>query len=181
MKWVIRIVGGIAGLLLLCVVVLLARGHRANANRVHASVEVNTTPDRVWPWIDDGDKMKQWVSWTVEVRPDGPQQTGVGARRISVMRDENNGGQLMSILGTITEYTPPSRLRYRLTSQGAFQGDETFELTNLGSGRTRLDVTMTYTFASSFARILEPLITPAAEKKLGGDMARLKSLVESGT
>ena len=172
MKWVLRILGGLAGVLLLGVVVLFAMGQRSTANRMQASIEVNAPPARVWTWINDGDKLKQWVSWMVEVRDDGP-------RRTLVMRDENNGGQLMEIHCAVAESTPPTRLRVAMSTPGMFDGDHLYELADLGGGRTRLQITGTYRFSMWLAKLMEPVITPSAERKLVGDMARLKSLVEA--
>jgi len=176
MKWVIRIVGGFLAVILLAVAVLAIVGHRAGAGRIHASAELNGSPDQVWPWLNEGERLKQWVSWLVEVRGWG--QGGVGAKRIWVMKDENNGGALMEIEGMCSEYAPPSRLTVQLKSSDAFDGQQAYRLTDLGGGRTRLEVDSSFHFTSPFAQLMEPLITPAAEKKMVSDMARLKSLVE---
>lgn len=176
MKWALRIVGGLLIVILLAVAVLFIVGHRASAGRVHASAELNGSPDQLWPWLNDGEKLKQWVSWLVEVRG-WEQGAGVGAKRVWVMKDENNGGMLMEIEGTCSEYAPPSRLTVQLKSGGDFDGQQAYRLTDLGNGRTRLDVDSNYHFSSSLARLMEPLITAAAAKKMVGDTARLKSLV----
>jgi hypothetical protein len=94
------------------------------------------------------------------------------------MRDENNRGQLMEIEGTFTEYQPPLRESVRISSAGMFDGQQTYIVENLGAGRARLNIDGTYRDAQWFAALMEPLITPAAEKKLRQDVARLKALVE---
>ena len=179
MKWVKRIVIGLFVVILLAVAALYAAGHRANAGRVQCSAEINATPDQLWPWLNEGEKLKQWVSWLVEVR--GWDGTGVGARRVWVMRDENNGGALMEIDGRCTEYMPPTRLTVQLSSGNMFDGQQSYRLTGLGNGHTRLEVDAVYRFTPWFVRLMEPLITPEAEKKMVGDLARLKSLVEGQT
>jgi uncharacterized protein YndB with AHSA1/START domain len=171
MKWVIRILGGLAGLLLLGVVVLFAMSHRATAGKMENSIELNAPPERVWAWVTEPDKLTQWVSWLVEVR--GPRQQCVW-----VMRDENNGGRLMEIHSTVVEDTPPHRFRARLSAAEGFDGDATYEISDLGSGRTRLDIQAAYTFSHWFARLMEPVIMPSAGKKMVGDLARRKSKVE---
>ena len=133
MKWMLRIGAGLAGILLLAVVVLFAMGLRADAGRAHASTEIVASRDQVWAWVDDPDKLKQWISWLVEVRTDPAHPTGIGAKRVLVMRDENNGGQLMEIEGTIREYARPQRLSMQLSSGGAFDGDSTYSLADLGT------------------------------------------------
>jgi uncharacterized protein YndB with AHSA1/START domain len=177
MKWVGRIAGGMLVVLVLAVAVLFLMGHRSGAGSIHASAELNGSPDQVWPWLSEGEKLKQWVSWLVEVRGSEPGMA-VGAKRVMVMKDENNGGALMEIEGVCSEYAPPSRLSFQLSSGGAFDGQQAYRLTDLGNGKTRLDVDSHYHFASSLAQLMEPLITAAAEKKMVGDMARLRGLIE---
>jgi carbon monoxide dehydrogenase subunit G len=182
MKWVLRIAGGFAALLVIGAAVLLALGHRVDAGRVHVSTEINASAQQLWPWLNDQDKLKQWITWLVEIRPAEVRQdrsrTGVGTKQVWVMRDENNRGQLMEMEGTFTEYQPPLRESVRISSAGTFDGQQTYIVENLGAGRARLNIDGTYRYAQWFAALMEPLITPAAEKKLRQDVARLKALVE---
>jgi len=178
MKWVKRIGMAVAALVILPALTLLLLGLRSGAGRVQSSVEVQASPDQLWTWIDDGDHVKQWVSWTVEMKPWSP-RAAVGATRSAVMRDANNGGAQMVIDGTCTEYAPPRTLGVKLSVPNEFEGLQTYHLTDLGDGRTRLVIEMSYHFDSALARLMEPLITPSARKKMDGDLARLKSLVES--
>lgn len=175
MKWVLRIVGGLAAVLVLGAITLMVMGHRANANHIHSVAELSGTPADIWPWINDADKVGKWVSWVVEVR--NPSTYSVGAKRVVVMKDENNGGQVMEIAGTFSEYQPPSRMTVQLTSAGGFDGTQAYRLTDLGDGHTRLEIDFDFHFTSAFARLMEPLITPQAEKKMVSDLDRLKSLV----
>jgi uncharacterized protein YndB with AHSA1/START domain len=177
LKWIGYVVGA---LIVLPMITLLILGQRADAGKIHASAEIAGSPEQVWGWIDDSDRLKQWVSWLVEVREPQPPRHGVGSPRTWVMKDENNGGMLMTLEGKIKEYAPPSRLTITLASQEyQFDGDESYQLTDLGNGHTRVDVDSKYHYAQWFANLMEPLVTPAAKKKLLGDLARLKALVES--
>lgn len=177
MKWVLRIAGGFAALLIIAVAVLFALGHRADAGQVHVSAELNASPEQIWPWLNTSDKLKQWITWLVEIRQDQP-LTRVGTKQVWVMRDSNNGGQLVEMEGTFTEYRPPSRESVHISSAGMFDGQQSYSIEDLGGGRARLDIDGRYHYSQWFAALLEPLITPAAEKKLRGDVARLKALVE---
>ena len=177
MKWLLRIAGGFASLVVIAAAVLLALGHRANAGQVHVSTEINASPEQLSPWLADTAKVTRWITWLVAIRQDQP-STRVGTKQVWIMRDENNGGQLMEMEGTFTEYQPPLRESVRISSAGMFDGQQTYTIENLGAGRTRLTIDGTYRYAQWFAELMEPLITPAAEKKLRGDVARLKALVE---
>jgi uncharacterized protein YndB with AHSA1/START domain len=178
MKWVLRIGGVFVALLIIAVAVLFALGHRANAGQIHVSAELNASPEQLWPWLNQSDKVKQWISWLVEVRQDQP-TTGAGTKQIWVMHDSNNGGKPMEIEGTYTEYLPPTRQTVHVSSAGSFDGRETYRVESLGAGKTRLEIDGSFHYSEWWAELLEPLITPAAETKLRGDVARLKSLVES--
>jgi uncharacterized protein YndB with AHSA1/START domain len=181
MKWLKWIAIALGVLLIVPMVTLLVLGHRADAGRVQAAIEIAAPPEQVWTWIDDGDKLKQWVSWLVEVQyPDPHNAHGAGATRVMVMKDENNGGMLMRIVGKCREYTPPSRMAIALSdTDGVFNGDQTYQLKDMGNGHTRLEVRGSYHFSQWFANLMEPLIIPQATKKMMADVAHLKTLVES--
>jgi hypothetical protein len=95
------------------------------------------------------------------------------------MRDENNGGKLMEITGTFTEFSPPRRMMIAVSVPGAFDGDQSYDVTTAGDGRSRLEVHGRYRFHVFLARLMEPLIMPSAKKKLMGDLTRLKTLAEA--
>jgi hypothetical protein len=181
MKWLKWIAIVLAVLLIVPFVTLLVLGHRTGAGQTRASVEINASPAELWPWIDDGGKLKQWVSWMVEAKnPDPGKPSGIGSRRVLVMKDENNGGALMEIASKYTEYTPPTHMTVQVSdSEGMFDGEQAYQLTDLGNGRTRVDMRGRFHFSQWFANLMEPVITPQAEKKMAADLARLKALVES--
>jgi uncharacterized protein YndB with AHSA1/START domain len=142
---------------------------------MHASAEIAASPQQVWVWINDGDKLKQWVSWLVDVKESQPR--GPGSTQTWVMRDENNGGMLMNLEGRCTEYVPNSRLTVAINApEYGFDGKQSYVLTDLGNGRTRLDTDGEYHFSQWFANLMTPLVMSASKTKLEGDLARLKTL-----
>ena len=174
MKWILRIAGGLLAVIVLAVVVLLALGHRSSAGRTVATIEIAAPPQQVWQWLEEPGKLKQWISWVVEVKtPQGSPASGAGAKRTIVMRDPNEGGALMSIDGVCTKYDPPVYQALSLSTPGAFEGEETYRLTDLGNNRTRLEIAGEFRYTMWLAQLMEPLITPEAQKKMDGDMARL--------
>ena len=178
MKWIWRVLAVLVALPLLCAGVMWAMGLRSNAGRTHASIEIHAAPDRIWPWLDRSDRLKQWVSWLVDVREDPHAAQGVGVHRTWVMRDENNGGELMEIPFTYTEFAPPAQMTVRASMPGLLEGQNTYRLTDLGNGRTRVDSEGRYQYQMWMARLMEPLITSRSQAKMNGDFARLKELVE---
>jgi uncharacterized protein YndB with AHSA1/START domain len=176
MKWILRILGALAVLVILAVAALAVAGQRAEAGHSRASIEVAASPEQVWPWLNDPDKLKQWISWLIEVRGGTP---AAGTKRVLVMKDENNHGQLMEIEETILDCTPPSHLSMTLSVPGSFTGDHNFQVTDLGSGHSRLDIQMGYRFDSWFARLMEPIVSRLVRQKMESDMAHFKQMVEA--
>ena len=178
MKWALRIVAVLVALPLLAAVVLWAIGMRSSAGQTHSSIEIRATPQQIWPWISQGDRQKQWVSWLLDVRDSGGAAGGAGSQHVWVMRDENNGGATMEIPFLYTEYVPPAQLTASTSMAGLLDGRESYRLTDLGNGRTRVDADGRYQYRMWMARLMEPLITSRSEAKMNGDLARLKEMVE---
>ncbi len=176
MKWLKWIFIVPAALLAFVFVVLLILGALPGNGQMHVSTEIAASPQQVWPWIDNGDKLKQWVSWLVDVKQAQPRAPG--STQTWVMKDENNGGMLMTLNGRCTEYVPDSRLAVAITSADEFDGAQSYTLTDLGNGRMRLDIDGRYHFTNWFANLMTPLIMPAARNKLVNDVAHLKALAE---
>ncbi|MBC7926796.1 MAG: SRPBCC family protein [Bryobacteraceae bacterium] len=169
---IVWILGGLAATVVLGAVVLTAMSMRPGAGQMVSSIEIAATPERLWPWLSDGDKALKWVSWLVEVRPVSKD------KEIWVMEDKNNGGQKMEIEGTLVKSDFPRSMTVHLKAEGGFEGDQTYELTSLGENRTKLVVTSQFRYLQAFARLMEPVITPSASKKLQEDLDKLKSAVE---
>jgi uncharacterized protein YndB with AHSA1/START domain len=155
--------------------VVFALGRMPNAGRMQASTEINAPPGKVWAFLEDEQNMKKWVSWLTDVQWSGPR--GLGSTLILTMKDENNGGQTMRIESRTTEYVPESRFTVTLNAP-EFDGTQQYRLTDLGNGRTRLDIDGRFHFSQWFANFMTPLVMPAAKSKMDGDLSHLKELVE---
>ena len=176
MKWFLRIATLLGGLVAVAVVVLLALGQREDANRLRASIDIAKPPSAVWPYLFQEDKLKQWVTWLVEAKPS--EEPSVGRHGKWVMRDENNGGQLMTIDSVVTTAEPAKRLEVDLSVPGMFSGKGRYTLTELPNGGTRLETNQQYDIDNWFARLMMPVISRAAGKKAASDLARLKQAAE---
>ena len=177
MKWVLIVLGGLVGLVVLAVIVLALMGTRKGAGHAALSVEINRPPEAVWPWLTEADKQKQWVSWLTEVRDLTPETRGVGKKMAWVMDDPNMKKQV-EIMGEIVAEEPGRMISVRLSADMGFDGVSTWRLTDLG-GRTRFDSEGTYHYHHWLARLMEPLVTPQARKKMVADTNTLIRLVES--
>jgi hypothetical protein len=60
-----------------------------------------------------------------------------------------------------------------------FEGDVLYKLTDLGNGRTRVEQDGRYRYESRLTKLLEPMITPDAMRKVVADLNRLRQLVEA--
>jgi uncharacterized protein YndB with AHSA1/START domain len=166
MKWILWIGGGLIGVIALACVVLLVLGHRANAGRTTVSADINAPPAQVWQWLEEPEKLKQWISWVVEVRmPNGSAASGVGAKRIIVMKDENNGGMRMEVEGVYTRYEPPTEMDLAMSTPGAFEGTETYRLTDLATAAPTLKLTGGFTTACGWRSFSSRSSPPRPERK----------------
>lgn len=177
MKVLLWLVGGLVGLVVIAVGVLLIMGQRPSARRTHTTVEIARPPEVVWAWITEPDKVKQWVSWLVEVREDTHGVEGVGARETWIMDDPNMKKRL-EIPSVVTAYDKPRRVSVHIELVEMFQGDVTYTLTPTSYG-TRLEQSGKWHYGDPFARLMEPLIAPQAEAKGRSDFAKLKALAEA--
>jgi uncharacterized protein YndB with AHSA1/START domain len=180
MKWILIVLGALIGLLLLGGVVLFAMGQGADANRITTSVNIHQKPEAVWPWLYKQDKVKQWVSWLVEIRDEGGKdgELVVGSKQVWVMEDKNNNNARIEITGTIQAFEPARRIEVDMVATEGFKGHVTYTLTPLPDGSTQLVEDSRYDFDNGFARFMTPLICWQAKKKMVDDQAHLRALVE---
>jgi len=171
MKILKRLLLIIAGVLVLGVGILLAMGARSEAGVLRSTIEIARTPEQVWPWLTEPERLKSWISWTAEAKR-------IDDKRMTmIMHDANNNNAPMVINDEIIEMDRPRGFTLRLSSEGAFTGESKFKLTDLG-GRTRVESVSRFEFKHWFAKLCEPLITPSAAKKQEMDYAKLKELIE---
>lgn len=177
-KWIVRVLGGFAGILFLAVVVLAAMGLRQDAGVSVASVEIATSPETVWPWLVENEKFKQWVGWVVGVEVLNPEVTGVGRRTVTLM-EEPGSPERVRIEAVWTEVARPTRFSADVRFPGLFTGTQTHALTDLGNGRTRVQTETRIHYDAWFVRLLEPIATPSSTGKIESDLLALKKLVEA--
>ncbi len=178
MKWLRYGALALVGLIALVVLVLLALGQSKDAGRLTGSIEISRSPQELWPWLTEPEKMKSWIGWLVEVRRLTPPPDGVGSKAVWVMEDHNNNNERMEITDEVVEYDPPRRIKVRFSSALGFDGDGVFSLTDLGNGRTRVDQIGEYRFHQWLTKLMLPLIMHSAGSKAVEDMQRLKSKAE---
>lgn len=174
MKILKLVAASVAAILLVCVGTLFAMSRRADAGREHAVIEINRPPEHVFRYLSEPEKVKAWVSWLVEIRSTGQ---GLGARDTWIMEDANNNNERMEINAVVVEWDPPRTVALDISSPLGFTGQQKYTVTPTATG-SRLEVTGAYTYQRWYWQLLEPLVTPQAQKKLDGDLAKMKELAE---
>src|SRR5262245_50821938 len=87
MKRLVIALGIAAGVVVLAALVLLVLGQRADAGVLKGTLEVARRPEDLFPWVNDPERLKLWVSGLVEVRAETPGPRAVGTREVWVIDD----------------------------------------------------------------------------------------------
>lgn len=179
MKWVWRILAGVVALGLFAVLGLYLAGFRKGHGRNSATVEIDRPAAQVFRYMTNDDLVRRWVSGLEEIRHLTPGNNGAGAR---LWMAEVYEGQRVEMEFTITRFEPNRRLEFTVVSLGdssaGFRETGGYTLEEQG-GRTRLTLAATSEYHGFLPRLMEPFITPAAQKKLEADLTHLKQLVEA--
>jgi hypothetical protein len=117
------------------------------AKTIQRSIEIDSTPERVWKVLTDFPTHSDWNPFIREIRGD----VAVGARLDVQIAPK--GGRVMRFKPTVTAATPEQRFAWfgSLGMRGIFDGAHSFVLQDLGGGRTSL------TQAETFRGVLVPL------------------------
>lgn len=141
------------------------------------SITIQAPPERVFPYLEEGDKLTQWVgmmSKSESLTGDAP---GVGHK----FRDTYlmQGGKTMEAIGEIVGYEKDKFLKAEMICDG-FDMVVEYHL-RPENGQTRLDFHSESTYKGNWlVKLMAPLITMIAQRQLKKDLAKLKSLVEAG-
>jgi uncharacterized protein YndB with AHSA1/START domain len=134
-------------------------------------LRIDAPPDKVFPFLVEPERLKNWVGGFVESRPIHGSRPGVGARSIDVFRE--NGREIL-METEIRRYEEPTRLEVWIKGPGVdvvsdyqLRGQDATELTHRQDVRLR-----------GFAKLLTPFIGGAARRRLVDDLRRLKLAVE---
>jgi hypothetical protein len=83
----------------------------------------------------------------------------------------------MEVESTLVRSDFPRSVTIALKMPDGFSGEQTYTLTEAGNGSTRVAVDARYKFAQAVSRLLEPVISASARKKLEGDLQRLRTIL----
>jgi uncharacterized protein YndB with AHSA1/START domain len=148
MHWLLYVIGGLVGVILLLVIVglLLPRRHQATS-----TLDLKSSPTDVWTLIRDLGRVPEfWPELKTSVR--GPDQ---GGREVWVQTMKN--GFVLPMV--VEEEVPPSRLVTRIALEGKapFGGSWTYQVAAAGGG-TRLSLTEDGFVDNPFFRVISKLM-----------------------
>ncbi len=153
---------------------LLALGIRPGAARNEVTIEIARPAAEVFPWLTEPEKLERWIGGLVESTPLTPGGVRVGAKSREVIAQS---GQRYEMETEVTALQPNRLLAVRATSRG-FDVNGRYELAEMG-GRTRLTYIGVASYKMWFARLMEPVVTPAAQKAAQRNLFKLKDLIEA--
>jgi hypothetical protein len=139
------------------------------AKQLHADIEIEASPDRVWEVLTDLDAYSHWNPFIVEAA--GQAATGHRLR----LRMRLPGRRPMSFRPEVLEAEPGRRLRWlgRVLVPGLFDGEHSFTIRPVGPGRVRLAQ------HEEFRGLLAPLLLRLiAKPTLAGFQAMNQALKE---
>jgi uncharacterized protein YndB with AHSA1/START domain len=181
MKWAIRVLAGLAGLILLAIAILWLVGMRSGHDHIIAEVQIDRSAPQVFRYLTDDDLVKKWISGLVEIKSTAtPADGSQFGRKYQV--GEVYEGERVDMEMTVTRFEKDRALSLYIVSLGdpsdgfTETGDYTLAEEN---GKTRLRFEVQTKYLGFVPRLLEPFITHAATKKLNEDFRRMKQLVEA--
>jgi uncharacterized protein YndB with AHSA1/START domain len=178
LKWVRRIVAVVVGLPALAVVALLVAGQRPGAGRNTERVAIAKPPNEVFRHLEEEDLLKKWTRLAELKRlTEGGLRRGTRWRMAAEAR-----GQRTQVEGEVTAVETGRYLAVLLKSlPGAPIGfTQAVEYRLEGrDGGTRLTMTADTQYEGFLPRLLEPLITRAAQTQMEQNLERLRQQVET--
>lgn len=183
MKWVVRIGIIVIGMPSLAIGLLVAARFRPEHGHVFAETDINRPAPQVFAWISRPELIPKWVGSLTGMTLASPAPNGgeVGKKfRMAQFDKIDNATMEMEL--TVTEFVPNERLGVEIDSLGdpvnGFTETAEYRLSGEGA-RTHLTFDIHTAYRGKLPRALEPLVTPAARRKVQQDLTRLKSLVEA--
>ena len=132
------------------------------------SIELSQPPETVFPWLLDEDKVPRWTSGLSRYEQESPLRTGAHVKQVLAL-----GGSDLVLDLELTRYEPPRRVETKTSTNGV-NLVIAYELAANGGGGTRLTQTLEAKAGSLTARMLIPVVQGKLEKKVTGDLERLK-------
>ncbi len=106
--------------------------------RLEHSIEIDCSPDQLWPWLTEPDRQMQWMHGVISNEPTSEPVNEVGSTFLMKIKE---GKRVTDYNGTITTFEQPRKLGVKLVGScgkgSPMEMQVDYALTDLG-GRTRL-------------------------------------------
>ncbi len=141
--------------------------------RARHSIEIARPPEDVFAYLADGERMKRWIGGLLEFTPLDGSEPRPGSR---ARQRVQQAGRTFAVESEITEFEPNERLTARIEGR-AFTSTVSYRLEPTDGG-TRLTASAESDLHGLGGRLLAGVAARQAQRKLGADLARLKTLLE---
>lgn len=139
-------------------------------------VEIAQSPTKVYSYLTESEKMKQWIGGLKKITPLTRTGLNVGAKAEMLL--ELPDGKY-NITSEVLAFEPDRMIAIKAFMPDGFDETIVYRLEPVGSS-TRLTFEGETELKNWIAQIMAPLWWPDAEKKLQADLERLKRLAETG-
>lgn len=139
------------------------------------AVEIAASPEAVWDWLVEPDRLVQWVGGLRRFEPLDDRRPGPGMRSRQHL---HLGGRDWVLASEIVRWDPPNELEARSEQKG-FRIVQAYRLDRIDGG-TLLACRVQTELKGLVGRLLEGVLSGRAQHKLEHDLDRLKTLVEAG-
>ena len=134
------------------------------------SIELSQSPEAVFPWLLEEDKVPQWTSDLQSYSVEGPLATGAQVRQTLNLA----GGLKLTM--QITRYDPPNGAETHFETNGV-KVTSSYLLEPSNGGGTRLTQTLDAKAGGITGRMLIPVVQGRLEQKLATDLERLRGVL----
>ncbi len=179
MKWLARILIAIALAPVVAAAALWLAGERPNHGKNGAEVEINRPAAQVFRYLMEDELVKKWVGGLTEIKPVEiyPGHVGDRLRLVVTLGDERTEMEML-----VTGFEENRHIAFTVSSlSGAPVGfyEKSEYVLSEKVGKTHLSLAGRSEYYGFLPRLMEPVITWEAQKKLQEDLQRLKGLVEA--
>jgi uncharacterized protein YndB with AHSA1/START domain len=173
MKWLLSIFGVSA---VAAVLALVGIGARDGRGRATAAVELDRSPQTVFPFLVQPPLRRQWLLGVEEITPVGDPTVRAGARARVVL----DSPERMEVEEEVRVVEADKRLLLqRVCSRPQFSQRLEYVLKDLGGGRTLLTAAVHTIYQGPLFNLLEPLLTRAAQAQLNVEIDQLRASASS--
>ena len=177
MKWLLRILAVLIAVPLLAVIVLLLAGQRDGAGRNVERLAIARPPAQVYRHLVEVALLRQWTGLAeIEFLTEGELRSGSRMRLVSEARGQKTTMEA-EVTGAEKDRLLTLALKSAAGSPVGFSQRIEYRLEER-LGDTRLAATTDTRYEGAVARLLEPLITRAAQTQLEATLGRLRLQVE---